>query len=1203
MSRGGENRLGVVVAAAYPPCSPLQRGGENRASRRWLPARQQGKCGRRWLPSILSMLCFFLYASHASAEAPPSYARQVKPFLAKYCLECHNSQEVKGDLDLETFAGMQKGGKNGAVIIAGKPEQSRLVLAVEGKIKPAMPPKKNKQPSAGEIQVLRAWIAAGAKDDSNLAKASLPPIAPRRVTPAPITALAYTPDGKVLFAARHKEVVRIEGANVRTLATLAAPVTALAVRPDGKLLAVASSTTGSAGEVSLFALGTADSAKLVRTLPAHADMILDIVFSPKGNILATTGYDRLIKLWDVDSGKLLRTLKDHSDAVYSLAFDPTGTLLASGGADRAVKVWNVESGVRLFTLSDSTDWVYAVAWRPDGKQLAAGGVDKSIRTWEVSNGGGKLVRAVFAHEGPISRLRYGADSRTLYSLGDDRILKSWDADRLVEKRVFPAQPELALTLALRPDGKQATLGRFDGAVVELEVATGKIVSQPVPVKPKPPVLTKLTPDAGPRQKTVHVTLSGEALDGAEIVAEESGLSISKPRAGHSGSLVVDVTIDAHTRVGVFKLKAKNSVGSSAPAEFFVDRFQAVPFVEPVSPGSAQPLNLPVTVTGTLGQAGVVNRHAFSLAPSQQVGVQLVATKAKIDAVLRLLDRQGKVVAESNNGALGFTAPASSSTQKASYVLEVQDREFRGNKDMAYRLHIGDIPVVTSIFPLGLQRGTQGTFDVRGVHLGSLNSTYTVRVPATPSMDNRVSLSFHGTLEPPLGTTSVMVGDYPEVRGGGVSPVDVPVPGVANGIVDKPGATQTWRFRARKGQRLILEVNARRLGSPLDSYLEVLDLQGKPVPRAVLRSVGMTYLTFRDHDSEKEGVRLESWNNLGVDDYLLVGDELMRIRALPRGPDDDCQFYSVAGKRLGFLDTTPRFHSIGTPMYQVQIHPPGKMFPPNGYPTVQLDYRNDDGGPGYGKDSRVVFDAPADAAYLVRSGDSSGMGSPSSAYRLTIRPAEPRFTVSFSPEKPDVSKGAGASINVTATRLDDYEGPIRVHFKDLPPGFHSPETIISAGQISTALTLSAAADAPMPAATASLKLVAEADIEGRHVQSEKIGGVPKLVELGDLTTATVESHVALEPGNQVWVTAKIERRNGFKARVPLDVRGLPHGVRVLDVGLNGILINESETTRRFVLYAEPWVEAMTLPIVVVARNEKNGKEIAAKPVLLEVGKGK
>ena len=138
---------------------------------------------------------------------------------------------------------------------------------------------------------------------------------------------------------------------------------------------------------------------------------------------------------------------------------------------------------------------------------------------------------------------------------------------------------------------------------------------------------------------------------------------------------------------------------------------------------------------------------------------------------------------------------------------------------------------------------------------------------------------------------------------------------------------------------------------------------------------------------------------------------------------------------------------------------------------------------------------------------------------------------------------------------------------------SRKTIISAGQINTALTLSADADAPEPAKTMALKLIAEATVDGRHIQSEKIGGVPKLLPLGDLTAATVESRVAIKPGDQVWVTAKIERRNGFKGRVPLDVRGLPHGVRVLDVGLNGIMITGKRNEPPIpALYAEPWVEA-------------------------------
>ena len=79
-----------------------------------------------------------------------------------------------------------------------------------------------------------------------------------------------------------------------------------------------------------------------------------------------------------------------------------------------------------------------------------------------------------------------------------------------------------------------------------------------------------------------------------------------------------------------------------------------------------------------------------------------------------------------------------------------------------------------------------------------------------------------------------------------------VPGTANGRIAEPGATQTWRFAAKKGQRLILEVDARRLGSPLDSTIEILDAEGQPVPRATLRCLAKTYVTFRDHDSAGAG---------------------------------------------------------------------------------------------------------------------------------------------------------------------------------------------------------------------------------------------------------------------------------------------------------------------------------------------------------------
>ena len=60
--------------------------------------------------------------------------------------------------------------------------------------------------------------------------------------------------------------------------------------------------------------------------------------------------------------------------------------------------------------------------------------------------------------------------------------------------------------------------------------------------------------------------------------------------------------------------------------------------------------------------------------------------------------------------------------------------------------------------------------------------------------------------------------------------------------------------------------------------------------------------------------METWNEFAMNDYVLIGDELLRIRDLPKNPDDDCQFYAVNGQRVGYYGTTPTHHALATPMF-------------------------------------------------------------------------------------------------------------------------------------------------------------------------------------------------------------------------------------------------------------------------------------------------
>jgi hypothetical protein len=1020
---------------------------------------------------------------------------------------------------------------------------------------------------------------------------------PALAAPPPVSALAYRPDGKLLAAGTRGVVYLIDpvtGDAVANLPDQIGRVTAVAFARSGTL-AVASGEPSRSGVIRLYDTER----KLLAEFVAHKDAIYALAFSPDGRTLATAGYDKLIKLWSIPPSAKPEprlTLTDHSDAVYALDFHPSGKLLASGSADRAVKVWDVKTGKRLYTLGDPTDWVYAVAWCPDGKTLAAGGADKSIRVWEADESGGRLVRSAFAHTRTIARLAFTGDGRTLVSAGEDRVVKLWDPEKLTEKKVIPAQPDDILALAVRSDGKQFAVGRFDGVLQFLDPATGKPTATPIPVKPKPPTIASITPDSAPRGQVVRVRLEGNRLDavtGARSTPAGVNVSVVVRSRSH---LEADVSIPADLPPGAVQLVLTSEGGDSNSVRLWADRFPAVGEQGPTDSASgAMPVKLPATVVGTLDRAGDADFFRFNATAGQQVGVQVTtaADRGKFDPVIVLTDATGQVLTEGANGLLGYTCPTA-----GGYCVGIRDRDYRGGAALTYRLHVGPVPVVTSVFPLGVARGRETSVRVSGVNLEERRIK--VAPPADAAIGTKLTLPIQRAGGDPAGRAEVTVGEFPAVavRSGRA---ELPaVPATADGILRTDGEAHLVRFPARKGQQLVVEVHAARLGSPVDSFIEVLDAAGKPVPRAVLRCTAKTFVTFRDHDSSKPGIRLEYWNELAMDDLLYVGGDLMKIKALPRNPDDDCQFYQVDGKRVGFLDTTPTYHAQGTPMYRVEVHPPGSTFPPNGMPLFQLAYRNDDGGPAPGNDSSLTFDPPADGEYQVRITDANRAAGPTYAYRLTVRPPRPDFTIRFTPTAPKVWKGGAVPVTITATRIDGFDGPIDVKFDGLPAPFHAPATRIEAGQLTAAVALSAG-NGPVPDKIPPLKLEARAAIDGKEVVREAVGSPPAVVEPGDLVTTTNLAELVIQPGTEAKLRVKIERRNGHKGRVPLDVRGLPHGVRVLHVGLNGILILPNQTEREVVIYAEPWVKPMETPFVVLSRSERKGTEHAAPSVTLKVQK--
>jgi hypothetical protein len=123
------------------------------------------RLARTWAVALLALLGGAGFA--AAADDPPSYTKDVKPFLKTYCMDCHSGARAKAGFSVETLDTLLKKGRGGAaLVVPEKPDDSRLVLSVTGKTRKAMPPRNKPQPKADEVAKVRDWIKAGARDDT-----------------------------------------------------------------------------------------------------------------------------------------------------------------------------------------------------------------------------------------------------------------------------------------------------------------------------------------------------------------------------------------------------------------------------------------------------------------------------------------------------------------------------------------------------------------------------------------------------------------------------------------------------------------------------------------------------------------------------------------------------------------------------------------------------------------------------------------------------------------------------------------------------------------------------------------------------------------------------------------------------------------------------------------------------------------------------
>ncbi|MCA9158399.1 MAG: DUF1549 domain-containing protein, partial [Planctomycetales bacterium] len=457
-----------------------------------------------------------------------SFYRDVRPILQARCHGCHQPAKQSGDYDMTDFAHLLAGGESQQpAVVAGEPQVSSLLqmlLPVDGQAE--MP--KNQEPlSAVEIETLRGWIAAGARDDTpesvqRKIDTENPPIYSR---PPIVTSLAYSPDGELLAVSGFHEVLlhRANGSQlVGRLVGLSARIESLEFSPDGRHLAVCGGLPERMGELQVWDVAAQ---RLELSVVLTHETLRGVSWSPAGNSIAVACADNTVRGFDAQTGEQTFFSGAHDDWGLDTVFSLDGSHLVSVGRDMTTKLYHLPTQRFIDNLTSITPGALkgglaAVARHPQRDEVLVGGADGIPRiyrmhreTKRVIGDDANLIRRFSAMRGRIYSVDFSSDGKWIacgssldgqgqvfvYSSDYDGALSeelkkileklpgSWSAaEREVVETFVTADtavvsqmqvPTGIYSVRFSPDGQTVSAAGNDGWIRQLNPQDGKLIRQ------------------------------------------------------------------------------------------------------------------------------------------------------------------------------------------------------------------------------------------------------------------------------------------------------------------------------------------------------------------------------------------------------------------------------------------------------------------------------------------------------------------------------------------------------------------------------------------------------------------------------------------------------------------------------------------------------------------------------------------------------
>ena len=359
--------------------------------------------------------------------------------------------------------------------------------------------------------------------------------------------------------------------------------------------------------------------------------------------------------------------------------------------------------------------------------------------------------------------------------------------------------------------------------------------------------TKPAADGEPLVMPEHVMLdrlphadAAEIDHMVEVFLKPNKRTQPNPQLGEMVTL--EITVAPNAVPGPRELRLLTAGGLTNPLRFEVGAFTEVCEREPNDPKPGAPppgqiADVPVTFNGQIlpgdidclrfrghrGQNLVIEVQARSLIP-----YLADAVPGWFQPVLAVFNAQGKELAYADNyrfrpdPVVMVHVP-----DDADYTLQIRDSIYRGREDFVYRIKVSEQPFVTACYPLGAAVGAAVPCRMVGWNLPRTEAAMDTR-PDGGAIRELTVAGRGGMVSNPVSYAVDALPDAAEKEPNDTRETaqEVPWPCVVNGRINKPGDIDVFKLAAPPGATVMVEVTARRLGSPLDSVVRVTDAAGK-----------------------------------------------------------------------------------------------------------------------------------------------------------------------------------------------------------------------------------------------------------------------------------------------------------------------------------------------------------------------------------------